>query len=557
MNKRVIQAVLVCTLTCGALAACSPSGGKNTQTRQNVSADIRKYYELSGSDKDKDITVSWFLIGGRDEYYQHYWKEMKGIQAIEQITGVNIDFQVKISYDDYLPMFSAKTYPDVVTANNLSKYPGRMQGMYADGVSLPLNSYLDDWMPNFSKILEDYPVIARDLRMDDGAYTFVSALYDMNNEDDRIASSKFGLAIRKDWLDTLGYTSVPTNMDEWFEVLCDFKNNDPNGDSQQNENPVCMASSAWKYFLTAYGIDDDPCVQIDENGKETVIYGFMSDAYKEYLAEMKKWNDQGLIYNMFENTSIEKREEGILNNVAGAWKGEAHMFDESNPDSYINKLREIVPEAEFAACPWPETSDGYQWCYSDINSFASDSTVITAAAKEHGTDKAAAYLIDYMLGEEGSSLLTWGIEGESYEVVNGEKNLLDGMDEMIEFYDKSIPRKYTYADPLAVMLPQFGEVSAYMLANQSDGYVQACRTWAEGDTRYKVSAACQLSVEQQHEVEELEDRVKDYIRKMRKRFIEGFAPLTEYDTYVAQVKELGGDRYTEVWTEAYENYKNR
>lgn len=556
MKKQIISSAFVCAFAGCLAVGCSSDD--NTPTKQtDVTSKVSKYYELTGKDEDKDITVSWFIIGGRDEYYQHYWKEMKGLQAIQQITGVNIDFQVKISYDDYLPMFSAKTYPDVVTANNLSKYPGRMQGMYADGVSTPLNDYLKDWMPNFSKILEDYPVIARDLRMDDGAYTFVSTLYDTENEEDRIAASKFGLAIRKDWLDNLGYSSVPTTMDEWFEVLCDFKNNDPNGDSQQNEHPVCMASSAWKYFLPAYGIDDDPCVEIDENGNETIIYGYMTDAYKEYLAEMKKWNDQGLIYNMFDNTSIEKREEGVLNNIAGAWKGEAHMFDKSNPDSYINKLREIVPEAEFAACPWPKTADGYQWCFSDINSFASESTVITAAAKEHGTDKAAAYLIDYMLGEEGSRLLTWGIEGESYEVVNGEKKLLDGMDEMVDFYEKSIPRKYTYADPLTVMLPQFGEVSSYMLSNQSEEYVEACKTWSNGDTRYKVPASCQLSVEQQQEVGELEDNVKNYIRKMRKRFIEGSAPLTEYDTYVAQVQELGGDRYNEVWTQAYENYKNR
>jgi len=283
----------------------------------------------------------------------------------------------------------------------------------------------------------------------------------------------------------------------------------------------------------------------------------MTEGYKEYLAEMKKWNDEGLIYNMFENTSLEKRQERVLGNYAGAWKGEAHMFDEQNTDSYINKLREVVPEAKFVACPWPKTADGYQWCYSDINSFASDSTVITCLARERGTDKAAAYIIDYMLGENGSKLLTWGIEGKSYEVINGEKQLMEGMEEMVQFYDKKMPKKYTYADPLAVMLPQFGEVSSYVLANQPEEYVAACETWSQGDTRYKMGAACQLSVEQQKEVDDIEDNVKNYISKMRKRFIEGVAPLTEYDTYVAQVREMGGDKYTEVWTQAYENYKKR
>lgn len=416
---------------------------------------------------------------------------------------------------------------------------------------------MKDWMPNFTRIVNDYPTIGRDLRLDDGSYTYVGALYDIENTDDRIAASKFGLAIRKDWLETLGFDSVPETMDEWHEVLHSFRQNDPNGDGLPNEEPICLASSAWKYFLPAYGIDDDPSIQINEDGSETVIYGYITDAYKEYLTELRKWNSEELIYNMFENPSIEKREEKILSNIAGAWKGEAHMFNTENPDSYINQLKQTVPAAQFAACPWPKTKDGYQWCYSDINSFSPDTTVITNLAVENGTDKAAAYLIDYMLGENGSTLLTWGIQSESYEIKNGEKVLLDEMEEPVKFHNKQIPKRYTYADPLTVMLPQFGEVSEYIQANQNSEYNQACETWSQGDTRYKVSAACQLSVEQIREVDKWEDNMKNYISRMRNSFITGTAPMTEFDTYVAQVKELGADDYIKIWTQAYENYINR
>ena len=51
---------------------------------------------------------------------------------------------------------------------------------------------------------------------------------------------------------------IPTNIEEWYETLLAFKKYDPNGNGQQDEEPVCMASSGWKYFLAAYGIDDDP-----------------------------------------------------------------------------------------------------------------------------------------------------------------------------------------------------------------------------------------------------------------------------------------------------------
>lgn len=90
-------------------------------------------------------------------------------------------------------------------------------------------------------------------------------------------------------------------MQEWYEVLSLFKSADPNGNGQQDEEPICMASSCWKYFLTAYGIDDDPSVQFDQDDNPVVVYGYMTDAYKEFLAEMNRWYQEGLIYNMFEN----------------------------------------------------------------------------------------------------------------------------------------------------------------------------------------------------------------------------------------------------------------
>lgn len=519
-------------------------------------SEAKKYYELTGNAADKDISIVWALFGGKDEYYQHYWEEMKGLKAIQEKTGVTIEFVVMEGYEDYLPLMYSKNYPDVITAKHYEQYSGRMVGIYEKGISVRLNEYMKDWMPNFSKLVEEYPDIARDLKLEDGSYTFVSSLYDVNNENDRTAASQYGLAIRKDWLDTLGY-EIPTTIDQWHEVLLGFKQNDMNKDGILNEEPVCMASSGWKYFLSAYGIDDNLCIMKDENGNEKVVYGFASDNYKEYLAEMQKWYSEGLIYNMFENTSLEKRMERVTGNYAGAWKGDAIHFDETLENSYISMLRRTVPEAEFAAVPWAKTATGYQWCFSDIASFDRDITIITDNAKKYGTDKAAAYVIDYMLGEEGSAYINWGIEGESYVVQNNQKQFTDEMNETINFYGKTLEKKYTYADPITIMLPQFGEVSDYIIASKSEDYVNACETWSKGDCNYKISKACQLNPEQQKAAERYSESIKLYVSKMRNRFVTGKVSLTEYDAYVEQLQKMGVKEYEAIWEEAYTSYKNR
>lgn len=545
MKKRLISLALVAAMALTMFAGCGDKDSDKGGDTGAVDESVEKWPE--------EVTVTWWLMGGTDTYYQTYWSEMKGLKAIQESVGINIDFQVATSYDAYLPMMSAQNYPDIITAKNLEKYPGRLGGLHNDEVSVDLTPYMEDGkMPNFSKIVEEYPDIARDLKLDDGSYTFLSTLYDINNEDDRAACSQYGLAIRADWLTAVG-KELPTTMDEWYDVLSAFKNNDPNGNGQKDEEPICMASSGWKYFLGAYGIDDDPIIQ--EDG--TVIYGFMTDAYKEYLQEMYKWNSDGLIYNMFAQTSLEKREERVTGNFAGAWKADADHFDYTIADSYLSKLQEKAPDAEFAAVPWPLTKDGKQNCYSDISTFARDTTIITSNAVKDGVDEAAAYLLDYMLSENGSNYLTWGIEGESYTVEDGKKTLCDGMDEKVSFEGAQISKFNTYADPTTIYFPSFGTIADYTLSQKPDTYVDAVKIWAQGSTDYKMPAACQLSVEQETEIEDIVGDMKNYVTKQRQAFIEGKQPLTNYDTYVSNVERQGGTKYAEIWQEAYDNYMAR
>jgi len=548
MKKKILSLILVFMLTIGLISGCDfmNMGNKN----DIGGGDIPSYQEKSG--EDKKITVTWWLMGGMDKYYQSYWSEMKGLKKIQSITGVFIDFKVAANYDVYLPMMTARNYPDVITAKNLEKYVGRMGAMYKDGVSVALDGYMDEWMPNFKRIVNDYPIIGKDLRLDTGEYTFVGSLFDINDEDDRIAISERGLGIRQDWLDEVGM-DVPTNMDEWYNVLLAFKKYDPNGNGKEDEKPVVMCSSGWKYFLPAYGIDDDPSV--DKNGK--VIYGFISQEYKEYLSELNKWYKENLLYNMFDEVSVEAMEREVTGNIAGAWKASAGDFNTENDSSFISTLKKTAPNAKFSACPWPKTKDGYQWCFSDISSFSRDTTVITDRAVKYGVDKAAAYLIDYMLSQQGSELMCWGIEGESYEVVDGEKQLISGMDEIIDFHGKKIKRFNTYADPVTINLPQFGELADYIIKNMNSEYYDACKVWSEGDCSYKMMAPCQLSVEQENLSNTFSDQMKSYVSKMRAKFIQGKVNITDYDAYVKQVKDLGADRYVEIWQDAYDAYQKR
>lgn len=538
MKKKVFLGLLCLTIA-ASLFGCKKD--EKSKEKDNTDTEFEAWPE--------EVTLGWWLIGGTNEYYQHYFSEMKGWQEIQERTNITIDFQVQTNSDNYLPMMTAATYPDIITANHYSMYPGRLNQLYLDGIAVELNQYMDEYMPNFSKIIKEYPTIARDLQVEDGKYIFASTLYDVDDEEDRMANSIYGLAIREDWLDTVGL-EMPTNMSEWYDVLKAFKTMDPNGNGVQDEEPICMASSGWKYFLCAYGIGDDPI--LDEDGK--VYYGYATDAYKEFLAEMNRWNNEGLFYNWFKKATLIDQEERVIGNFAGAVKTQAKELDVDDSDSYISKLRKSVPEAKLTAAPWPETADGKALCYSNIASFGTDTTIITSNCK---TPEAAAYFIDYLYSEEGSTYLSWGIEGESYEVVDGEKQMMEGMDEDVQFYDTTIKQRYTYADPTTIGFPMFKSFASCILSTKSDSYVEACRTWAQGDTTYRMPYAVMLNDKQTATIDDVENTMKDYIRESRQDFIEGKEPLTNYDNYLEQLRLLGVEDYVAIWQECYDAYMAR
>lgn len=545
--KKKLLTFLVAAMACAAVFTGCTKGGsgdndKKDPDKKNESTGISKF-------KEDGVTLKWWVVGGHEEYYQHYFAEMKGFQKIQEETGITIEFQVQTNEDNYLPMMTAGNYPDLVTAKHLEMFPGRLDQLYLDGISIEMDPYIEEYMPNFKSILENYPTIAKDLQIANGKYTFASTLYDIENEEDRAATSVYGLAIRQDWLDTVGL-EVPKNMADWYEVLMAFKSMDPNSNGAMDEVPICMASSGWKYFLGAYGIGDDPI--LDKDGK--VFYGYATPQYKDFLTEMNKWNSEGLFDNWFKKATLLDREDKVTQNLAGAWKADADHFDEDDPGSYISVLRQSVPEAEFSACPWPETADGDLYCYSNIASFHRDTTIITNNCKN---PEAACWLIDAMYSEEGSTLLSWGIEGESYEVVNGENKMIDGMDDDITYYDTTIKQRYTYADPTTIGFPKFKTFASCILSTKSEGYVEACKVWSKGDTTYRMPFAAQLNDEQSAKVEDVTEGMKNYLSEMRQKFITGKEPLTNYDTYLDQVKLLGSEQYEEIWQECYDAYAAR
>jgi len=177
-------------------------------------------------------------------------------------------------------------------------------------------------------------------------------------------------------------------------------------------------------------------------------------------------------------------------------------------------------------------------------------TVITSQCKD---PVAAVKLIDYMYSEKGSTLLTWGVEGKSYVVVNGRKQLTElalSVDP-----EHNWLRLYDYAIGHASFPKYDGET--VVLASYPEDQLIAEQTWADASSALVYPPYITMSVEDKSFCDGVMDDVNNYITEMELKFITGEEPLSNFDAYVAQLDRMGVNEALEIYRRAYEAYMAR
>lgn len=510
-------------------------------------------------------TVTYYVRGGTAEYEPYIYPGLVGLLKIQDMANVNIDWTVVCGNGDeiqaqYLAMLASGNYPDIIQWQHNNSYVGGVSQLYADGIIIELNDVIDKYMPNYKKLLEDNPQVAKTLMDEEGRYLYFTVINPLNSDLEKVAVTWWGLMMRQDWLDNVG-AEAPVTMDDWYEVLTLFKEGDPNGNGEMDEVPFDAGSAGHLLFMPAFGIQNG--VYIDpETGK--VGYGQYSPNFKAYLETMNKWYAEGLIQNIFADETgapADSADPNIYADLAGSWKGLSNYWEQRLP-----QVKEKNPNADFVAVQWPQMADGtfyadrYGMGYGDRYS-----AVISVDCKNV---EAAARLIDQMYTEEGTNCTTWGtIEGDpinpewthghgTYTVdENGVKHETEWANQMTEnFYDGAFANKYRYAMS-HVSFPRWGAAD-YLAATREERYVNSAKMWAQASNALEYPNAIVLSTDAQKAVAQIEE-MGTYITEMTYKFITGAEPLTNFDNYLEQLEKMGIKELIALYQEAYDNFMNR
>ena len=511
MNKRIVLTITV-LLTCMLLSSCTMNKAGQ-----------------------EPLVVTWY-IGTTD---LDLFNSLEGIKKIEEATGVDIVFQgpPNNSKDAYKMMIASGNLPDVILWNYADSGFDRM---YEQGTVIDLTDLIAEYAPNLSRIYQQRPEIRREVETADGKIYYFPSINPMETMEEIGRKTYNGLIIRDDWLEKLGLT-CPNTIDEWYEVLSAFKNRDPNGNGLQDEIPF----DGWglHYFAPAFGVLNTFCLKPDG----TVVYGPMEQEYKAYLECLNKWYMEGLLGSNCLMQSELWKTANITNDLTGSFAGLDNAWR-----NYLPELQEKTPQASMMAAPWlMNTEQGVRYTAREdrASHLGIEVTVITSSCKN---PEAVVRLFDYMYSEEGSALLTWGVEGETYEVVDGKKHLLP---EALTMEDDGFLKLYHYAIG-HVQFPKY-DGETVVLATYPEDQLIAERTWADASTDLVYPPAIVMSVEDNVLCDRIMTDVNNYFTEMEIRFITGEEPLSNFDTFVSNLKRMGIEEALSVYQRYYEAYKAR
>jgi putative aldouronate transport system substrate-binding protein len=437
--------LLATALVVTSLSACS-SGNTNEGGSKATNKPSNSTQAPKGTDAPPALTnLTYFAkLSNEAAATMSNLSEHKGMQELERRTGVKVKYEHAPAGEGQDMqalnlMIASGKYTDIIDFNWLT-IPGGPEKALKDGVIIPLNDLIEEHAPNLKKILDENPDVKKQITTDGGViYAFPDLSIDPRT------LTFVGPVIRQDWLDKLNL-SMPTTIDEWTTVLKAFKEQDPNGNGKPDEIPFHPDNGWWlketSFLLGAWGVGYNWYL---EDGK--VKYGALEPGFKEYINLLRGWYKDGLMDKEFATTDLQLFDA----KMTGEQMGSSVVLAGGGVGKYNQLMAEKNSSYKLIGTPLPVLNKGDTPQFGQRDHvFKGMSTAITSSNKN--PIETVKYL-DYRYSEEGGLLLTFGIEGESYNMVDGYPTY----SELITNNPDGLPMSHALAQYM-VQFPKLGDV---------------------------------------------------------------------------------------------------
>jgi len=549
--KRVVALVVSIVLFAAMLSGCSGGKKSSDSTTSTTSGNTTSGTTTSGGEpKDVDlslpiakepITLKYFInMNSAMKATMSTYAEVECFKKLEELTNIHIEWiHPTGGNEQFALMIASNDLPDLINWP-FGNAKGGPEALIRDNVLIPLtDEMLYTYAPNYMRIMDKNPEWKKTTMLDDGTmFQFMNFNYEPETE--KIVTFQIkGPYIRIDWVRKVG-KKAPETIDELYDVLKAFKDQNVNGKGNVIPFVVGNTLEAIKAIAGSFGTRWS---MHQQNGK--VVYGPITDEFKLYVEYMRKWYSEGLINSDF--PVLEDWGAKILNSEAGFTIGSMG----SGLTMQREALKEKDPESDLDSLPYLIGPNGYR-CYVDDSGANPRATAITSANK-YVTE--SLRWIDYQYSPEGSLLTTFGIEGVSYEMVNGYPTLTDLV--------MNNPWGYNQEEAIArfcvgpINYPNARDIRFYEQVNLNTEQKKRIQTnWSTG-TNDILMPPITMSVDESTRYSNIMSDINTYVNEMVLKFIMGEEPMENWDAYVEKIKKMDIDKAIAIQEEALKRYNSR
>lgn len=489
-------------------------------TEQEVTLDYWIIWELSADTMYSDINEHVVL----DELAAATGVRLNVLAQSQAAGQTNTDL-----------MIASGDYPDLI--GNLS-YSTGMDAAVEDEVVVNIKDMIPEYAPDYYRyLIEDNEKLWKAVQTDEGNIGVFAIVGTEPEVPDGMMMFQF-------MLDELGFKVEDIRtLEDYEEYLTAAKAKYDMasplylpGDFMLDGDSIC---SAYGVSLKIDAITGDLPWTVEDG---EVKFGYLEQGFTDYVTLMNSWYQKGLIDSDTASHPTEYRNEDMIGLIANKQlavfnrgSGLVDLFHNISGEPVVPAYAPVVSEGDQLHVGGPAD-----------NVSGEMGLVITTGCDDV---ELAMQFCNYLYTDEFYIPSNYGVEGETYDMVNGEPQF----------------QEWVYSTPgrtfSSVMMDYqlFTQVDANVITpGQSEAALSCDPVWSsnlDGDWDYPAAAA--MTIDESDKYNQHAGDIVTLCQQYTAKFITGELPLSEIENFQEQIRTTGIENCIEAKQSAYDRYMAR